>query len=191
MSNPPPVGARGASTMAMTPKQRLLAAIMRQQPDRLPVTTHHLMPFFLDGQMGGMGFQAFFDEFGLDAITWINPHRPDPAAGEYYDPLQGDAGVPGGEAGLVGHVAGTPRGDPGPALQDGALPLHHAQGHAVDGAAVKRAHELGGRVPDQGEARYRPDRRVRYGAQVRGRGGERSGGRVRRARDRAQPCLLL
>ena len=78
--------------MPMTPKQRLLAAITRQQPDRLPVTTHHLMQFFLDAQLDGMGFQAFFDEFGLDAITWINPHRPDPAAGEYYDPLQGTPG---------------------------------------------------------------------------------------------------
>jgi hypothetical protein len=56
------------------------------------VTTHHLMPYFLDKYMGGISNQEFFEDFGLDAITWISPHRPDLAAGEYYDPYQGEPG---------------------------------------------------------------------------------------------------
>jgi hypothetical protein len=81
-----------ATANSMTPKQRLLAAINRRQPDRLPVTTHHLMPYYLDRYLGGISNQQFFERFGMDAITWINPHRPDPTAGEYEDPEQGAPG---------------------------------------------------------------------------------------------------
>ena len=81
--------------MIMTPKQRLVTALERGAADRLPVTTHHLMPYFLDKYMGGMSNQAFFEHFGLDPITWTVPHRPDVVAGEYYDPLQGAIGLPG------------------------------------------------------------------------------------------------
>jgi uroporphyrinogen decarboxylase len=76
----------------MSPKQRLLTALQRGLADRLPVTTHHLMPYFLRRYMGGMSAQECFDHFGLDPITWIVPHRPDEAAGEYYDPEQGTPG---------------------------------------------------------------------------------------------------
>ena len=76
----------------MTPKQRLVAALERRKPDRLPVTTHHLMPYFLDKHMGGMSNQECFEHFGLDAITWTVPHRPDETRGEYYDPNQGAIG---------------------------------------------------------------------------------------------------
>jgi uroporphyrinogen decarboxylase len=78
--------------MTLTSKQRLLAALRREKADRLPVTTHHLMPYFLDKYMGGMSNQECFEHFGLDAITWTVPHRPDPAHGEYYDPNQGPIG---------------------------------------------------------------------------------------------------
>jgi len=78
--------------MAMTPKQRLLAALRREKADRLPVTTHHLMPYFLDRYMNGMSNQECFEHFGLDAITWVVPHRPDETKGEYYDPNQGEIG---------------------------------------------------------------------------------------------------
>lgn len=40
--------------MAITSKQRLLAAIQRKIPDRLPVTTHHIMKYFLCKHMNGM-----------------------------------------------------------------------------------------------------------------------------------------
>jgi hypothetical protein len=32
----------------MTPKQRLLSALQRGKPDRLPVTTHELMQYYLE-----------------------------------------------------------------------------------------------------------------------------------------------
>jgi uroporphyrinogen-III decarboxylase len=78
--------------MSMTPKRRLLAAIQRSKTDRLPATTHHLMPYFLDKYMGGMSNQECFEHLGLDPITWTVPHRPDPSSGEYFDPLQGPIG---------------------------------------------------------------------------------------------------
>ena len=78
--------------MGMTSKQRMLVALERGKPDRLPVTTHHLMQYFLDKYLGGISSQEFFDRFGLDAITWVVAHKPDAAKGDYYDPLQGPPG---------------------------------------------------------------------------------------------------
>ena len=80
--------------MAMTSRQRLLAALDRRAPDRLPATTHHLMPYFLDKYLGGASNQEFFDRFDLDAIYWTTPYRPDSDRGEYYAPHPVDvAGV--------------------------------------------------------------------------------------------------
>lgn len=77
----------------MTSKERMLAAITGAKlPDRLPVTTHHVMPAFLDKFMNGISDQQFFDEFGLDPITWTVPHKPKPGSGDYPDPLQGPPG---------------------------------------------------------------------------------------------------
>jgi uroporphyrinogen decarboxylase len=76
----------------MSSRQRLLCALDRRRADRLPVTTHHLMPSLLQGRMGGISEQAFFDRFGLDAIRWAVHHRPDAARGEYADPRQGTPG---------------------------------------------------------------------------------------------------
>ena len=66
----------------------MLAAIDGTGPDRLPVTTHHLMPYFLDKCLNGMPERAFWDEFGLDAYCWTMPHKPAPGSGDYPDPLQ-------------------------------------------------------------------------------------------------------
>lgn len=76
----------------MTSKARLLAAIQRKMPDRLPVTTHHVMPYFLETYMHGVSFDEFFDYFGLDPIHWTVPHKPDESQGAYYDPQQGEIG---------------------------------------------------------------------------------------------------
>ena len=76
----------------MTSKQRMRCALERRQPDRLPVTTHHLMDSFLRRYFGGASAREFFDRFKLDAIHWVVAHRPDEAAGEFYDPLQGPPG---------------------------------------------------------------------------------------------------
>ncbi len=76
----------------MTSKERMLAAIGRRVPDRLPVTTHHVMPYFLDKYMNGISFDEFFDHFGLDPIHWTVPHKSDESKGEYYDPHQAEIG---------------------------------------------------------------------------------------------------
>jgi len=72
----------------MTSKKRFLAALAREIPDRLPVTTHHVMPYFLKAYMNGVSYLDFFDHFGLDPIYWIVAHKPDPARREYFDPEQ-------------------------------------------------------------------------------------------------------
>lgn len=74
----------------MTSKERMLTALKNKTPDRLPVTSHHLMDYFLKTYMGGIPYPEFFDRFGMDAIRWLVPHRPDPATGDYFDPDQHD-----------------------------------------------------------------------------------------------------
>jgi uroporphyrinogen decarboxylase len=76
----------------MTSRQRLLAALERKAPDRLPVTTHHLMDSFLRNTMDGISCDGFFDHFGMDAIRWVVEHRPDTEAGDFPDL---DQGIPG------------------------------------------------------------------------------------------------
>jgi hypothetical protein len=70
----------------MTSRQRLLTALEKGLPDRLPVTTHHLMYHFLDTYMGGISDQEFFDVFDMDAIFWTLPLKPDPDLGQYWSP---------------------------------------------------------------------------------------------------------
>jgi uroporphyrinogen decarboxylase len=76
----------------MTSKERLLCALDRRQPDRLPVTTHHLMDSFLKKYLNGTDSRGFFDRFGLDAIHWVVAHRPDESRGERPDPIQDKLG---------------------------------------------------------------------------------------------------
>jgi uroporphyrinogen decarboxylase len=76
----------------MTSKQRMLTALQRGIPDRLPVTTHHVMPYFLDTYLDGIDIQAFFELFGMDAITWAIMQKPNQNRGEYLDPTQGEPG---------------------------------------------------------------------------------------------------
>ncbi len=77
----------------MTSKERFLAAIDLKAPDRLPVTTHHVMEYFLNKSMGGISSQAFFDAFGLDPVEWIASQKPDWARGDFHDPAQGPLAV--------------------------------------------------------------------------------------------------
>ncbi|MBN2313011.1 MAG: hypothetical protein JXM79_03715 [Sedimentisphaerales bacterium] len=76
----------------MNPKQRFLAVLDGGLPDRLPVTTHHVMPYFLEKTMGGIDNEAFFSEFGLDPIVWTVPHRADASRGDYLSPDQEEPG---------------------------------------------------------------------------------------------------
>jgi hypothetical protein len=77
----------------MNAKQRFVAALERRTPDRVPVTTHFVMDYFLQTTMGGISSQAFYDVFGLDPILYTAPHLP-AARPEYtFDPLQGTPGM--------------------------------------------------------------------------------------------------
>jgi len=64
----------------------MIAALEGRQPDRLPVTTHHIMPYFLNQRLKGSSADEFFERFGLDAIRWFMAFQPDAAKGEYFDP---------------------------------------------------------------------------------------------------------
>ncbi len=72
--------------MSMTHRQRMLTALTRGVPDRLPVTTHHVMQYFLDTYMDGATDQEFFDFYDMDSWLWTTIYRPDPSRGQYYDP---------------------------------------------------------------------------------------------------------
>ncbi|MGD2295741.1 MAG: uroporphyrinogen decarboxylase family protein [Candidatus Aminicenantes bacterium] len=72
----------------LTAKRRFLAALQGEIPDRLPVTTHHVMPSFLEKYLKGVSNQEFFDLFGLDPILWLVAHKPETHRGDYCDPSQ-------------------------------------------------------------------------------------------------------
>jgi uroporphyrinogen decarboxylase len=76
----------------MNSKERFTHALERKKADRLPVTTHHLMPSFLKTYMDGISDQDFFDFFGLDPIQWTIAHTFNPAKGEYFDPTHTEIG---------------------------------------------------------------------------------------------------
>jgi uroporphyrinogen-III decarboxylase len=76
----------------MTSKQRFLAALSGKKPDRLPVTTHHVMPYFLKKYLNNISYQDFFDRFGLDPINWVVAQKPRESAEEYFDPTQDELG---------------------------------------------------------------------------------------------------
>ncbi len=69
----------------MDSKERLITALKRKKPDRLPVTTHHVMPYFLKKYMGDISNQDFFEFFGLDPITWVMASKCS-SESEYFDP---------------------------------------------------------------------------------------------------------
>jgi len=76
----------------MNARERFINALQRKKTDRLPVTTHHVMPSFLKNFMNGISDQEFFDIFGLDPIRWIIAFKADNEAGEFYDPLHSEIG---------------------------------------------------------------------------------------------------
>lgn len=69
----------------MTSRERLLTALKGSIPDRLPVTTHHVQPYFLDKYMGGITGPEFYDRFGFDPTEWVFVQKPS-TADEYFDP---------------------------------------------------------------------------------------------------------
>lgn len=73
----------------MTSKERLLAALDRKLPDRLPVTTHHLMSHFLNKYVGGMDGLEFHKTYGFDPVVWSIGPAPNSEKGQYLDPVSG------------------------------------------------------------------------------------------------------
>ena len=71
----------------MNSRERLLSALTGNIPDRLPVTTHHIMDYFRNTYMNGKSNLEIFEHFGLDPIHWTAPLRPNLSAGDYYDPV--------------------------------------------------------------------------------------------------------
>lgn len=80
------------SAWTMTSRERLLTALSRGVPDRLPVTNHFIMPYFLSRYMNGIGEDEYWNVTGLDPILWTISHMPDPSKEEYYDPAQQQIG---------------------------------------------------------------------------------------------------
>ena len=102
----------------MTSRERLLVALDGGRPDRLPVTTHHLMPYFLDTYLDGMREADFFRRFELDPVHWAYDIKPDESRGEHrWSQQDGPAGV--GGSGGVG-VGGGGDSDRKSAEADGA-----------------------------------------------------------------------
>jgi hypothetical protein len=59
----------------MNAKERFITALGRGKADRLPVTTHHVMPSFLESHLDGISNDDFFNAFGLDPIKWVMAYR--------------------------------------------------------------------------------------------------------------------
>lgn len=76
----------------MTSRERMLAALTLQKPDVLPVTTHHVMPYYLNKHQNGISVREFFDRFGFDAINWHVGQLPNVSKGEWVDDTQGERG---------------------------------------------------------------------------------------------------
>ncbi len=93
----------------MTSNERLVAALENRKPDRLPVTTHHLMPFFLKKYMSGMSNMEFFDRFALDAIHWTDPAIP-PSDAEIANWRVTHEEIPDPQYPTVRYVITTPKG---------------------------------------------------------------------------------
>lgn len=67
----------------MNSKQRLITALDGKKADRLPVTTHHIMNYFLEKYMGGKSDIEFFKEMKLDPIRWVQELKPNDTSKEY------------------------------------------------------------------------------------------------------------
>lgn len=66
----------------MTSKERMMTALAKQKPDRLPATVHQWMPYHLEHYMGGMDDIAAFRATGLDAAVTFSP-KEEPATPQW------------------------------------------------------------------------------------------------------------
>jgi hypothetical protein len=91
----------------MTPKERMMTALRRQKPDRLPVTIHQWMQYHLKHFMGGVDQLEAYRACGLDASFTIYPHVPMKSLNWQY--RCEDMGIKEGER-FTRYVADTPGG---------------------------------------------------------------------------------
>jgi len=63
--------------MSMTSKERMIRALRREVPDRLPATVHQWQDYHLRRYLDGMDALAAFRHFGLDASIACAPILPD------------------------------------------------------------------------------------------------------------------
>lgn len=57
----------------MTPRERLLTAMERGKPDRLPVQVHNWMPYYLNTYLGGCNAYEAYRRFDMDYVIYIDP----------------------------------------------------------------------------------------------------------------------
>jgi len=60
----------------MTTKERFFKVFALEKTDRLPVTTHHVMPYYTKQYLNGMSGREFFEHFGIDPIEWVMKLKP-------------------------------------------------------------------------------------------------------------------
>lgn len=72
----------------MTTKERFIAAFENKKADRLPVTTHNVMDYYLNKYENGAAKSDFFAKYGMDKIEWIRPFIPDTSKGQYQSDKQ-------------------------------------------------------------------------------------------------------
>ena len=58
----------------------------------MPVTTHHIMPSFLDNYMNEISNQDFFNFLGIDPVNWVMAYQYSSDKGEYFDPQHTEMG---------------------------------------------------------------------------------------------------
>lgn len=93
----------------MTGKERMLTAIHRGIPDRLPITVHQWQRYHLDHFMGGMDQVEAFRATGLDAsVTPLDVMRSSPSPGWHCSTQE--LGTHGGQT-LRRHTLSTPGGE--------------------------------------------------------------------------------
>ncbi|MEN8230006.1 MAG: uroporphyrinogen decarboxylase family protein [Bacteroidota bacterium] len=76
----------------MNSKERFIKTLEGGKADRMPFTTHHIMPSFLENCMNGISNQDFFELFGIDPIHWVMAYNYSPDKGEYFDPEHTEMG---------------------------------------------------------------------------------------------------
>lgn len=92
----------------MTSKERMLVALGRGKPDRLPVTIHQWQGYHLRTFMGGVDQLTAFRQVGLDASFMAGNTRRDESPNWLY--RNASAGMQGNEK-LTRHTVETPEGE--------------------------------------------------------------------------------